>query len=293
LGGIKSAGEDKNAKDDAAEPKEGADATADKDNTVAVASVLKTRFAREKNPMVTLFGSMPHGIPGALMCAHAVATESIAAETFKFVRANDFQRDPDLADRLDDSAVSAFIARQAEAAVRSAANSERRALEKQVTAAKKSGNADLILSLREQIKAVGDGGSKVVSLSQPGLEYKAIPMGTTFSHTFTLVNVSEMEIALFAQALDRFGLLPFIGGKRAHGLGHISMSYGVSGRAAGEREFRSMGRLSISENMDGVKAEGEIARYLDAHILSAPIGRCELDFSEAGLSACLPASKSK
>jgi hypothetical protein len=292
LGGIKNAGTADDAKGAAVEqPKEGTDAAAEKENNAAVGSILKTRFARQKNPMVTLFGSMPHGIPGALMCGHAIATQSVAAETFKFVRANDFQRDPELADRLDDSAIADFVRRQSDQAIRSAANAKRKVLEKQLTAAKKSGDADLVISLQEQIKQVGDGGSNVVALSNPGLDYKAIPMGTQFSHEFTLSNVTEAEIAIFVQALDRFGLMPFIGGKRALGLGHLSLSYSVRGRAAGEREFRNMGTLLISGDMEGVKADGEIAHYLDSSILRAPIERGEMDFSEAGLNACLPATK--
>lgn len=293
MGGIKDAGNGKNeAESSADKDAEDGDAEAS-ENTATVSSVLKTRFAREKNPMVTLFGSMPHGIPGALMCSHAVATEAVSQETFRQVRANDFQRDPSLAERLDEGAISAFIARQAEASVRSAAKQEVKALKKQIDAARKSGNSDLALELQAKMKEIGDGGSKVVAYSIPNIAYNAIPMGMDFTHEFTLQNVSGLEIALFVQAMDRFGLNPFIGGKRAHGLGHIAMNYRVQGREAGQRAFRDMGELSIPENMEGAQATGEIAGYLNPELLRHPISEGLLDFSEKSLAACLSATKEK
>lgn len=243
--------------------------------------ILRNRFVREKNPAIALFGSYAHGVPGALYCDHAIAGEDVDSVVVRFVRANDFMRDPELADRLDPSAIDAFIARQAKTRERSKLTQRIKDLKKEIRKAPAEDKPALSEQIKELEAQKTDGGG--ISLALPNLGYEAIPQGAVLEHSFTLDRVSDLDIALFLQAMDRFAMTPYLGGKRNHGLGRVSGRWTVRGREDGERMMKDLGSVQFKGDFDGLQATGDIARFLDANILREKIGT--LDLRESSLAA--------
>ena len=279
LGGIKNAGSDSDAEE---ERGEGGEANLSTKEKSARAHTLKFDFAREKNPLLMLFGSMD--VPGLVECSHAVSPAGVTAQWFGGVRANDFQRNPGIMDILAPGAIDDFVRRQVEAAARSDIKSARKDLRNQIREAQQKKDAELVAELRAKDKALDTEEKKntVVSLALPNLGYEAIPAGTQLEHEWAIKRVSEVELALFLQSLALWALDPKIGGHKNHGLGKLSGSWNVTARRPGTTRMEAIGTLEFS-GYDGIQPTGEVARYLDPQILRDAIGSC--DFSYASLAA--------
>ncbi|OIQ71107.1 hypothetical protein GALL_472790 [mine drainage metagenome] len=252
-------------------------------DAAAVSSIRRAAFARQHNPLVNLFGSMPHGIPGRLYVSHGIPSERNATTIIRHVRANDFQRDPSLIDRLDDSALSEFVARQDLAAERSRLNAQiadlNAAKRKSKDAAEKVRIQDNITALKSELQE-----KKEVQVALPQLGYEMVVPGATFETEFILDGVTDLEITLFLLALDRFASMPMLGGKRNHGLGRIKAQWTVMGRASDERgALRDMGTLAIDGNFGPLRVEGDIARYFSDATLRDGMEKGALNFTEAAL----------
>jgi hypothetical protein len=289
IGGIKDAGKESGEAAEAEE--EGEDAAGENAEAQAAAEAraqhahtLKFAFVREKNPIVALFGTLD--VPGSVECSHAIdsSPEPVRAQEFRGVRANDLRRNPNVTGMLAPGALDDFIARQTEAAKRSAIKRDIAALEKNIRKLEKSGKTDEVKALRERKAALESQmrDSKVVQVSLPNLSYEAIPPGTVLTHEWALRRVSELELALFVQSLALWALDPKLGGHRGHGLGRVSAQWDVSVRRPLSTRLESFGSLSIRD-YDGLQAEGEIARYLDPQILRAAADK--LDLSHESLAS--------
>ena len=283
MGGIKDAKSAKTAGTAAdGEESEGSEA---KDAEPDVVRVLRAnQHARAHNPLLRLFGSMRHGVSGSLYCAHAVAPEGVQTTRVRHVRANDFQREPEILERLEGSALDAFISRQADAASRSEGNQRIKDLKREQAKARKDGKSARAKEIEAEIKELQASMPTEVQLQLPNITYECIPAGTVFAHEFVLSNPSDAEVALFLRALDRFALNPLIGGHRAHGLGRVSGRWSVRMRPEGEREFADMGELSFDGNFGGLELTGRIAAFFDSwNAIAAETDK--LDFTEAGIAA--------
>lgn len=291
LGGIKDANKEtkKEAKKGTkkgvkAEAENGDDA--DDDADIDVSYISRARFAHERNPAIALFGSMRHGVPGAVFCSHAIAAQEVKPDTVRYVRANDFMRDPELADRLDENAIEKFIARQSASAKRTSSKDQIEALKKSLRTAKQAGDDDLFAQINEQIKENGDSGSEAVQLSLPNLAYECIPPGTELFHEFVLENVNDIEIALFVQSLNELALMPYLGGKKNHGLGRFAARWDVRIRDEGNRKMQQFGEIVIDGNFNELTATNGIAKYADRSILEDFLrDPKKADLSEKSLSA--------
>ena len=257
---------------------------ASKDSEADVARVLRAnQHARAHNPLLRLFGSMRHGVSGSLYCAHAVAPEDALTTRVRHVRTNDFQRDPELLERLEGSALDAFISRQAEAATRSEGNRRIENLTREKLKARREGKGERVKEIDAEIKTVRDSMPTEVQIQLPNITYEAIPAGTVFTHEFVLSNPTDAEVALFLRALDRFAMSPLIGGHRAHGLGRVSGHWSVRMRAAGEREFAELGEVSFAGDFGGLELNGRIAQFFESW--NRIVSETALDFTEAGVAA--------
>ncbi|MGC8519777.1 MAG: hypothetical protein ACP5P4_14840 [Steroidobacteraceae bacterium] len=256
-----------------------------KDTDADVVRILRaTKHARSHNPLVGLFGSMRHGVSGALYCTHALAPEDASTSPVRHVRANDFQRDPTLLERLDASALDALVARQAVAATRSEGNQRIKALQREQKSARKNGTQDRMQELSAEIQEVRGSLPSEVQVQLPHIMYEAIAAGTVFTHEFVLSNPSDAEVALFLRVLDRFATNPFIGGHRAHGCGLVSGHWSVRMRADGERDFVEAGEVSFKGDFTGLDLTGRIAEFFESwDALVAQKGA--LDFTESGIAA--------
>lgn len=286
LGGIMGAKESDEKKEKGDESERGdseKEAKANDDKTAGL--IRRAAFARAHNPIINLFGTMDHGVPGRLYCAHAINNNGAQTTILRHVRANDFQRDPALVERLDADAISAFADRQSAAAIRSELAAKKKDLEGKLRKVKndETKEADLraqIEVVKTEMKNHGE-----VSLSHPGLGYEMIVPGTTFAHSFILDGVSDLEISLFLLALDRFASMPFLGGHRNHGLGRIKAEWTVAGRGSHERRhLHDLGRVVIDGEFNPLQAEGEIASYLSDTPLREGLANGTLQFTEAALA---------
>ena len=249
-----------------------------------VRMVRANQHARNHNPLVGLFGSMRHGVSGSLYCAHALAPEGTEPTRVRHVRANDFQRDPDVLERLDASVLDAFISRQAGAAERTEGNNRKKTLEQEKKKLRREGASERLKEIDAEIAAIDAAQPKDVQLQLPNITYQAIPAGTVFTHEFVLSNPTDAEVALFLRALDRFALNPLLGGHRAHGLGRVSGHWSVKMRSAGEREFADMGEVSFKGDFTGLELTGQIAKFFESW--DALVAQEDaLEFTEAGIAA--------
>jgi hypothetical protein len=284
LGGIKDAGKEGKEADDGDEGGKPEDAALRAAN-VNKAVVTKFDFAKRKNPLLMLFGSM--GIPGAVECSHAIhAIDGGSGEPQRFagVRANDFRRNPAVVDMLEPGAIDNFVARQAEAAIRSQVKNDAAAVDRDLRKAKEKKDAALIEALTAKKKQLDEdkrNAPGVVQL-QTLLDYYAIPQGTKFSHEWSLKRVRDLELALFVQSIALWAMDPKLGGHRNHGLGRVSGHWNVTVRDAGQTRMRSMGTLKF-DGYGELEAHGEIAKYLDPDILLKALP--DLDLTWASLAA--------
>lgn len=290
MGGVKDAKNPAKKKgaavsEESAEGEDGEDA---EKKTVSDADVVRmvraNQHARAHNPLVRLFGSMRHGVSGSLYCAHALAPEGTETTRVRHVRANDFQRDPDVLERLDGSVLDAFISRQADAAVRSEGSQRVKDLEREQQKLRREGKSERVKEIEHEINTIKASLPPDVQLQLPNITYEAIPAGTVFAHEFTLSNPADAEVALFLRALDRFALNPLLGGHRAHGLGRVSGHWSVRMRPEGEREFADMGEVSFKGDFTGLELNGRIATFFeswDAFVAE----KDALEFTEAGIAA--------
>jgi hypothetical protein len=270
------------------ETPEGEGEDGEEKKTVSDADVVRilraNQHARAHNPLVRLFGSMRHGVSGSLYCAHALAPEGTETTRVRHVRSNDFQREPELLERLEGGALDAFISRQAEAAVRSEGNQRIKDLKRELLKARKDGKRERVKEIEAEIKTVQDSLPLDVQIQLPNITYEAIPAGTVFTHEFVLSNPTDAEVALFLRALDRFALNPLIGGHRAHGLGRVSGHWSVRMRPEGQREFADMGEVSFDGDFGCLELTGRIAKFFeswDAFVAE----KDTLEFTEAGIAA--------
>ena len=286
MGGVKDAkvSAKKGTAEKSAEDEDGDDAEKSVSDTDIVRMLRANRHVRAHNPLVGLFGSMRHGVSGSLYCAHAIAPEGIEPTRVRYVRSNDFQRDPGVLDRLDESVLDAFIARQADAAERTDGNNRKKALEQEKKKLRREGASERLKEIHAEIAAIEAAQPKDVQLQLPNITYQVIPAGTVFSHEFTLSNPTDAEVALLLRALDRFALNPLLGGHRAHGLGRVSGRWSVRMREQGEREFTEAGEVWFKGDFTGLELTGRIAEFTkvwDALVAA----RDALEFTEAGIAA--------
>lgn len=287
MGGVKDAktppkkgGTDEKSADD----EDGDDAEKTASSADIVRMLRANRHARAHNPLVGLFGSMRHGVSGSLYCAHAIAPEGTEPTRIRYVRSNDFQRDPGVLDRLDESVLDAFIARQADAAERTEGNNRKKTLEQEKKKLRRDGASERLKEIDAEIAAIEATQPKDVQLQLPNITYQAIPAGTVFSHEFTLSNPTDAEVALLLRALDQFALNPLLGGHRAHGLGRVSGHWSVRMREPGEREFTEAGEVRFNGDFTGLELTGRIAEFTKVwdDLVAA---RNALEFTEAGIAA--------
>ena len=288
LGGIKDAG--KEGAEESSEDGDGAEEdqkrkTADREARAQKAYTLKFDFAKAKNPLLMLFGSMD--VPGLVECSHAIdiAEQPAEADFMGGVRANDFRRNPAVVDMLTPNALDDFVRRQTEAAMRSNIKKDIADLDKQIKKAAKDGLSDVVTDLKARKSELESQqrDSSAVQLSLPNLGYETIPQGTRLGHEWALKRASDIELALFLQSLALWALDPKIGGHRNHGRGRLSGSWTATRREPGQTQMSPFGELSF-DGYDGLKVSGGLARYMDPSILRDAMA--DLDFSYAALNAC-------
>lgn len=189
------------------------------------------REIRERNPVVSLFGSMVEQISGRLMVGDMTPVEPVPpAPTGRSVRANPFARNQAVIELLDPSRFDAFVQLNDDRLSANRAEDKAQALKRRIGGLKRAGaEAAEIAKMEtertelEQQATAGfakAGGAVNIQQLLPG--YDVIPEGTVMSNRVRLIEGTELEMALTLLALDLLARRPMIGGHTSHGCGEIA-----------------------------------------------------------------------
>jgi CRISPR type IV-associated protein Csf2 len=244
------------------------------------------RDLREKNPVISLFGSMVGQVSGRLMVGDMTPVEPVAAvNTGRSVRANPFVRNPAVIELLDPAHFDAFT-RLNDARVAANRAEDRAALLKRQVAGRKRAGAEAaeiapmeaeMKELEAQAKAGFAEAGGAVNLQQPLSGYDVIPEGTVMSNRIRLMEGTGMEMALTLLALDLLARRPLIGGHTSHGCGEISGVWRARLRDADA--LHEGGKLRL-EPFAGLQLEGAApplaAAYEQAMAIAKEVGNLDL-----------------
>jgi hypothetical protein len=189
------------------------------------------REIRERNPVVSLFGSMVGQISGRLMVGDMTPVEPISASpTGRSVRANPFARNQTVIELLDPVQFGAFVRLNDDRLAANRAEDKAQVLKRQLGGRKRAGAdvaeiAAIEAEMKEFDRQAKEGFEKAggaVNIQQLLDGYDVIPEGTVMSNRARLVEGTEVEMALTLLALHLLARRPFIGGHTAHGCGEIA-----------------------------------------------------------------------
>ena len=242
------------------------------------------RETRERNPVVSLFGSMVSGIAGRLMVGDMTPTEPVAPTgTGRSVRANPFVRNPAIIGLLDRSRFDEFL-RLNELRTQANRDEDRaKRLEQQLRARKRAG-ADVAVvkaledehaALVAQAKAGFAQAGGAVNIQQPLDGYDVIAEGTVMTNRIRLIEGTQVEMALLLLALDLLAKRPLIGGHTAHGCGEIAGSWRA--RLQDSAGLSETGTLRL-EPYAGLEIENASPLMRDAYERAQAFGKDVLNY---------------
>ena len=194
------------------------------------------REIRERNPVVSLFGSMVGQISGRLMIGDMTPVEPVpAAPTGRSVRANPFVRNQAVIGLLDPDRFDAFVRLNDDRLAANRADDKANDLKRQLGGRKRAGaeNAEIVLleaEMKEFERQAKEGFEKAggaVNIQQLLDGYDVIPEGTVMTNRIRLIEGTEVEMAMTLLALDLLARRPLIGGHSAHGYGEIAGAWQV------------------------------------------------------------------
>ena len=248
-----------------------------------------TRFVREKNPLLSLFGGMaPVSITGKLKISHAVARNvgdvPVEKDVVSHVRTNDLTRNPAIFDALDEQAAVDYRAFKEGADERSDIAREEKSLKQEMKKAIDAKDQEEVDRIKAKLAALKDDkrDKKVVQLAQPDLGYEAIPAGTLLDNEFVLLGATDLEAGLFLAALDRFARRPYLGGHQNHGLGRVSGFWKVSARDEHAAVATNLGEVALTGDFSPLVLYGAVA-HLYGDGFMEQIASSDLDFSVSGM----------
>lgn len=214
-----------------------------------VVNLADIRILRERNPVVSMFGSMVSRIEGRLMVGDMTPVEPVTpVPSGRSVRAAPFVRNSAVIGLLDPGRFAEFTRLNA---LRTRANrdeDEGRRQERRAAWARKDGRPPeeveaLAADAKTRLGAAAQGfktAGGAVNIQQLLDGYHVIPEGTVMLQRMRLLDASETEVTLLLLALHLLARRPLLGGHLAHGCGEISGSWrlrvveGGAPRNAGE-----------------------------------------------------------
>lgn len=226
---------------------------------------------RQKNPIVSLFGSMVSRVSSRLMVGDMTPLEPVAPQgTGRSVRANPFVRNPAVIGLLDPAKFGEFTSLNTARVEANKAEDQAERKKREAQAKKRAGApAEEVEALQAEVaaltaaaKAGFEKAGGAVSIQQLLDGYDVIPEGTPMANRIRLIEGTEMEAALLLLALDLLARRPLIGGHTAHGCGEISGAWRV--RVRDGAVLRDGGLLRL-EPFVGLALEGADAAATAAH----------------------------
>jgi hypothetical protein len=220
------------------------------------------REIRERNPVVSLFGSMVEQISGRLMVGDMTPADPVApAPTGRSVRANPFVRNQAVIELLDPAQFDAFVRLNNDRLAANRTEDKAQVLKRQLASRKRAGAetteiAEIEGQVKEFERQAKEGFEKAggaVNIQQLLDGYDVIPEGTVMSNRVRLIEGTELEMSLTLLALDLLARRPLIGGHTAHGCGEIAgvwqarISDGAGLRPAGKLRLEPFAGLQLEE----------------------------------------------
>ncbi|MGG5818735.1 hypothetical protein [Falsiroseomonas sp. HW251] len=210
------------------------------------------RELRERNPIISMFGSMVSRVASRLMIGDMTPVDPVApVATGRSVRASPFVRNPAVVGLLDPARFHEFARLNA---LRTEANrneDQAEQLKRRAAGAKRAGApvADIgameaeAKALAEKAKAGFEQAGGAVNIQQLLDGYDVIPEGTVMTQRMRLVDGTETELAMLLLALHLLAQRPLIGGHTAHGCGEVIGSWTM--RLVERGELREAGTARI------------------------------------------------
>lgn len=236
------------------------------------------RGIRDKNPVVSLFGSMVSRIDGRLIVGDMTPVEPVApVNTGRSVRANPFVRNPAVIDLLDPARFDEFVRLNETRTAANRAEDEADRLTIGLRGQKRAGaDAAAIKETEEHIaerkKASVEGfkaAGGAVNIQQLLNGYDVIPEGTPMANRIRLLDGTDDEMVMLLLALDLLAKRPLIGGHTAHGCGEIGGMWRARVRH-GDR-LMDAGTLHLDPYV-GLRLESDDAVLLAASKKAAAFG---------------------
>jgi CRISPR/Cas system CSM-associated protein Csm3 (group 7 of RAMP superfamily) len=246
------------------------------------------RELRQRNPIVSMFGSMVSRVQGRLVVGDMTPVEPVApTSTGRSVRANPFVRNPAIIELLDATRFDEFLKLND---LRTKANrdeDEAKRLKIRLGGRKRAGadTAEVatleaeIVELERAAKEGFEAAGGAVNIQQLLDGYDVVPEGTVMTNRIRLIEGTDAELALVLLSLDLLARRPFIGGHTAHGCGEIAGAWRARIQTADA--LMEAGTLRL-EPFAGLQVESGNPALVEALRKATDFGQTELlafDFS--------------
>jgi CRISPR/Cas system CSM-associated protein Csm3 (group 7 of RAMP superfamily) len=257
------------------------------DREVPLAAI---RALRERNPIVSMFGSMVSKVAGRLVVGDMTPIQPIMpVSTGRSVRANPFVRDPAILEILDPAKFAEFSVRNAKRTEANRIEDKSKERERDLRQMKRKGappedieevHAE-VETLKADAKAAFEAAGGAVNLQQLLNGYDVIPEGAAMSNRIRLVDGTATEATMLLLALDLLAKRPLIGGHTAHGCGEITGSWDI--RIQDSAGVRPGGRITIEPYAGIALHDGDsaIAEALNrAHSFESEVDKYDFGSSD-------------
>ncbi|MEI8396662.1 MAG: hypothetical protein WCF85_18165, partial [Rhodospirillaceae bacterium] len=196
------------------------------------------RALRDRHPLLSLFGAASPILEGR--CQFGVGKSTVPAAAYGTGMPGGARRDPVttnpmVADLLSDEEKAKFASRSIAVADGSAAKMAEKAAATLLAAAKRKGLGEEEIASREAdlaaakdaLEQIKKGADFDLAMQRPVPAKPAAPIGTDFSQTITIRDVTDIELGLLLAAFELLGREPLIGGGVTAGCGGISVLYDI------------------------------------------------------------------
>ena len=244
-----------------------------------VADLELIQQVRSSNPILSLFGAMVDKIDGRLRIFDMVPQEPVEPNRKGHgVRSHPFQREPELANLVDEAAMKQFREQDANRVDGNVHQKAADALGKKIAAERKKEAPDTgRLEEMERERQEHDDAAKecfkaaggVVNIQQILGGYEAIPQGTVLDHRMHGRDLSADELAFLFLGLRKLAREGRIGAHGAAGCGYITAEYNLRFAVDGDADLVSAGKIYLKDFQ--LTLESDVAQICEAFERSASI----------------------
>ena len=211
---------------------------------------------RQEQPIVSLFGAMAEKIAGRWQIGDAVPLEPVApSRKGRGVRSHPFQRQPDLANFMDEAAYREFLESDRKRVEANLAEHEVEGLHRKIAVEKKRPEPEMqkieqweteARRRDEEMRKLREEAGGVVNVQQVLGGWQAIPEGTRMGHRMRIRDATEDELAMAFFALRQLAREGRIGAHESRGEGYFSARYDLRLAIDGDG-FESVGTLRMAD----------------------------------------------